>query len=73
MTDNEFTDGNVVRLKSGGPAMVIDEIVHGGGTIKTVHARCVWFDGLKNKLGSFGLHSIKKLTVEDAFDTKESK
>jgi len=73
MIDNEFKKGNYVKLKIGGPAMIIDEIVNGGGTVGTIHAKCVWFDKLKHKTGLFSYHTIRKITIEDVVDAKESK
>lgn len=47
-----FKDGDMVRLKSGGPAMTI-KTIHYGST-----ATCVWFDNGERKEGVFDRLSL---------------
>jgi uncharacterized protein YodC (DUF2158 family) len=49
-----FKIGDVVRLKSGGPDMVIQEIDEVNGT-----AVCRWFDGKKDKREEFVLETLE--------------
>ena len=44
---NQFRVGNIVKLKSGGPAMTITN-VYGDGELG-----CVWFVGTEQKGGTF--------------------
>jgi uncharacterized protein YodC (DUF2158 family) len=55
----EFKAGDVVRLKSGGPAMTIEEIGR-YGVSKTEGAKCVWFEGTKPKEEVFALLTLAK-------------
>ena len=43
MADGEIKVGDVVRLKSGGPAMVVVEAILADG--EEEHLACNWFDG----------------------------
>jgi len=55
----ELRDGDVVRLKSGGPPMTIEKIGKFGYE-KEVRAMCVWFDGKQRKAELFVLTSLEK-------------
>ena len=55
--------GDVVKLKSGGPLMTIQEIdhwgiVYSGGNYPKDQAKCFWFDGNEMKEGIFKLDSL---------------
>jgi uncharacterized protein YodC (DUF2158 family) len=56
----DFKVGDVVHLKSGGPAMTIEEIgdysLDDSGTLS---ANCVWFENKKRESAVFGLHTLK--------------
>ena len=53
---NDFQPGEVVKLKSGGPKMTIEQIDdYGEGPM----ARCVWFEGNLQKAELFGLAVLK--------------
>ena len=39
----QWKEGDVVRLKSGGPRMIIDRVMHYSDDSTSVY--CVWFDG----------------------------
>ena len=52
----EFKPGDVVRLKSGGPAMTVTAIGEDGGETK---AFCVWFEGTEQHQGTFVLAAIE--------------
>ncbi len=62
MADQEFNVGEKVRLKSGGPVMVIDHI---GQHTADHRATCVWFDGTKQCQGVFALATLLHVTDED--------
>jgi len=51
MTQSNFSDGNTVELKSGGPTMTIKWIENG-------EAYCEWFDGKKVSGQTFSLSSL---------------
>ncbi len=46
MAENDFKQGDVVILKSGGPSMTIDSFVYNQvkGTYYTDRVVCIWFD-----------------------------
>lgn len=56
--DSELKDGDVVRLKSGGPDMTIEGIGNYGMGSTTKRALCVWFDGKKRFQEVFELHTL---------------
>ena len=60
----DFKNGDPVKLKTGSPIMIIEEIVESGGTIKRLHVRCVWFDGKKHKVGLFSPHVLELTKIE---------
>ena len=60
MSDAEFKAGDVVKLKSGGPMMTIEDIGKYGMGSKTDRAKCLWFDGVKRMEGVFKLATIRK-------------
>ena len=56
-------EGDVVKLKSGGPKMTIQEIASWGGyptggPYEKDQAKCFWFDGNEMKEGIFKLSSL---------------
>lgn len=54
----EFQKGDIVKLKSGGPEMTIENI----GTYNSVEkANCAWFDGKTKESSLFALEAIEKL------------
>ena len=55
---NDFKEGDVVQLKSGGPEMTIEEIIHVAESGEYV-AICKWFDVNEIKKEVFHLSSIK--------------
>ena len=54
MADEQWKEGDVVMLKSGGPLMTVTSIASGGA----VH--CTWFDGTKKMNGSFPAGTIER-------------
>jgi len=52
---SEFKPGDVVRLKSGGPAMTVDEIEKKGTALSIF---CFWFDGAQLEDGEFAPASL---------------
>jgi uncharacterized protein YodC (DUF2158 family) len=55
----EFKVGDVVQLKSGGPAMTIEGIGKYGFANTNVRAKCTWFDGKKMVDELFELATLK--------------
>ncbi|MBE7439138.1 MAG: DUF2158 domain-containing protein [Spirochaetales bacterium] len=63
---DEFAQGDVVELKSGGPRMTIQEISSWRPTLgrhdyPADQAKCYWFDGNEIKEAIFQLQSLKKV------------
>ncbi|MEM5428245.1 YodC family protein [Cupriavidus oxalaticus] len=58
---NDFKKGDVVVLKSGGPAMTIEDIgdYSSYGDSDDLSANCVWFENKKRENAVFGLHTLK--------------
>jgi len=54
----ELKPGQVVRIKSGGPKMTIQEIDEYMGW-SGLAAKCQWFDGAELKSSIFELHSLE--------------
>lgn len=54
-TSMELKAGDVVRIKSRGPSMTIDELV-------STSAGCVWFEGSVLHKGRFALETLEKVT-----------
>ena len=50
--------GDVVRLKSGGPAMTVSALVRAG------EAKCLWFAADELKEGTFGMEALEAVEVE---------
>ncbi|AAK88559.1 hypothetical protein EN41_11270 [Agrobacterium tumefaciens] len=48
----KFSTGDVVQLKSGGPAMTISEVQKDYGNFKGSY-RCKWFKGASNETSVF--------------------
>jgi uncharacterized protein YodC (DUF2158 family) len=57
---DQFKPGDVVKLKSGGPAMTVSRVgeVNGKPTVW-----CDWFDGPKKISGAFEPNSLKHASV----------
>lgn len=69
----DFNVGDVVRLKTGGPKMVLEEVVASGR--ENPKAKCKWFDRKQACSEEFALSSLdrvrsKKEKVKDS-GTKE--
>ena len=63
MSDNPFQVGDVVRLKSGGPLMTVQQATYADNIV------CTWF-GESNKRMSEGFHlrTLQKIRPEGAND-----
>ncbi|TZG27128.1 YodC family protein [Sphingomonas montanisoli] len=48
-----FVEGDIVRLKSGGPEMTVDEMFE-------TDARCVWFAGEKHQENVFRISTLRR-------------
>lgn len=59
-TQNEFTPGDCVALKSGGPTMTVNRICTIAGVL-TGMLECSWFDGKKLKREQFEPDSLKNV------------
>lgn len=60
-TARKFKKGDIVKLKSGGPKMTVDDPMSaiGGGTVE-----CQWFAGSKLQQGYFDPESLELFTEE---------
>ena len=58
--DTEFKVGDVVQLKSGGPKMTIAHIGNYAYAGTEIKAKCVWFEGTKQKEHVFELEVLTK-------------
>jgi uncharacterized protein YodC (DUF2158 family) len=55
----DFGIGDIVRLRTGGPKMVLEDLVGAGK--ENPKARCRWFNGKKACAEEFSLSSLDKL------------
>jgi uncharacterized protein YodC (DUF2158 family) len=60
--ESEFSAGDTVALKSGGPPMTISSV---GDNYGIPTAWCDWFDGRKQANGAFPLTSLKRVDMDD--------
>lgn len=60
MDQEEFKVGDVVQLKSGGPKMTIEDIGNYSFAGTEIKAKCVWFEGTKQKEGVFAPATLMK-------------
>jgi uncharacterized protein YodC (DUF2158 family) len=61
-----FKVGDVVVLKSGGPAMTVQEVIDPFGVKHQSESfRCQWFSGKKLESGIFPLESLNPSEVMD--------
>ena len=60
-TEMDFKPGDIVRLKSGGPSMTVDEVEKKGNVTSIF---CFWFDGAQLEDGEFSPTSL--MPVADA-------
>jgi uncharacterized protein YodC (DUF2158 family) len=60
--DEQLKPGDVVRLKSGGPEMTIEEIGDYSWGSGRMQARCKWFEGKALKESTFELASLLKIS-----------
>ena len=63
---NEFKNGDVVVLKSGGPAMTIEEI-------KDNKCKCQWFKDNSLKYNYFLVHSLENVSSKIKTDKNSSR
>jgi uncharacterized protein YodC (DUF2158 family) len=56
----QWKEGEVVRLKSGGPKMIVDRVVHYSDDSTSVY--CVWFDDNKKQECTFPPSGLEKIT-----------
>ena len=59
----QWQEGDVVRLKSGGPIMVLDCVIHYSDDSTSVY--CVWFDNNKKQECDFPPNGLEKCTEAD--------
>ena len=57
--DQVFLPGHIVRLKSGGPPMTVQEEIDNFEGIKPRSYRCQWFAGKKLEWGAFPQNSLE--------------
>lgn len=58
--DEAFEPGDIVRLKSGGPKMTVEEL-----NILTSKIDCHWFGGAKLQRGSFAPEQLEHVTEDE--------
>ena len=59
--DQEFKIGDVVRLKSGGPAMTVSHVETGANSVDgQPYLTCVWFDDGKERDGTYHPDTVEK-------------
>lgn len=68
----KFKVGDIVRLKSGGPNMTIQEIGQSLGLNRRWEAECVWFAGRKHQSATFDLDVIELAPSESEEGTPKS-
>jgi uncharacterized protein YodC (DUF2158 family) len=56
----QWKEGDVVQLKSGGPKMIVDRVVHYSDDSTSIY--CVWFDNNKKQECDFPPNGLKKCT-----------
>lgn len=59
--EEDFSPGDVVELKSGGPKMTIENVGKYGMGATHDSANCVWFERMKRMEGVFELHMLRKV------------
>jgi uncharacterized protein YodC (DUF2158 family) len=55
----KFKPGDIVQLKSGGPAMTISEVMTDYGGKPSGKYRCEWFKGASNERAVFEEETLK--------------
>jgi uncharacterized protein YodC (DUF2158 family) len=55
----DFNVGDVVRLKTGGPKMVLEDLVAGGR--ENPKAKCTWFDEKQARSQEFSISSLDRV------------
>jgi uncharacterized protein YodC (DUF2158 family) len=63
MTDFPFKAGDVVRLKSGGPKMTVDQVAERAMTLEPT-VWCSWFDGAKKISDTFAPDALEAVSNE---------
>jgi len=56
--NEQWKEGDVVQLKSGGPRMIVDRVVHFSDDSTSVY--CVWFDDTEKNEGNFPPNGLEK-------------
>ena len=60
----DFAVGTIVKLKSGGPDMTVNEHVYNFNNQPTYNFRCQWFAGKKLEGGVFPCESLEVVKLE---------
>lgn len=55
----EIKKGDVVRLKSGGPKMTVEEVGDYGPLGPENGAKCTWFEGNKHNSNTFAVETLE--------------
>lgn len=56
---SEFRPGDVVVLKSGGPAMTVEEVGDYDPIGPSPGLKCIWFEGKEKQTDVFSPHSVE--------------
>lgn len=59
----QFREGDIVQLKSGGPNMTVSSTDIKFGS-KAPYCRCQWFSGTTLSFGDFEFDTLKKVELE---------
>ena len=71
MTNNEFKEGDLVQLKSGGPVMTIEKIAtwNGESGDGKIHVTCSFFANDVRKTETFIIHELIKYHAPIIYDS----
>lgn len=64
MTKQKIEVGTIVKLKSGGPDMAVNQVMTNTSDEPTGKFRCQWFAGKKLDSGLFPMESLEIVTQE---------
>lgn len=57
--ERKFNTGDIVKLKSGGPSMTVDQVT--SAEVESGKVRCQWFSGKKLEFGFFAPETLERV------------
>lgn len=57
---SKFSPGDIVQLKSGGPAMTVSSVTGDDGVSDNIGYRCEWFKGASKETAHFKEDTLKE-------------